>query len=120
MSTDNVKRAKADLETALKELSVLGVRLGPFGPALDPPAVTVGPPSITWDGYSPEPRSAEFTVFLVSAFDDRVVERLIDLVEPTIEAIESVPNFVAGEVVPTNYVPQSLPCYSITASCSLS
>lgn len=121
MSIDLVKQAKADLEAVLKPLvDTLGVRNVPFGATVQPPVTVVGPPAIRWSGYGTDATEADFSVFVVVARDDRTIERLLDVLEPIVQAIETIAGATVGDVQPTVYAPAELPCYLLPVNVSLS
>lgn len=121
MSIDLVKRAKADLEAALKPLvDTVGLRSTQFGPSIEPPATVVGAPRIVWSGYGTDASEADFMVYVVVAWEG-AVDRLLAVVETVVQTIEaSVASATVGDVTPSNYAPANLPCYVLPVNVSLS
>lgn len=87
----------------------------------DPPVVAIGPPSITWEGYSGEPTSATYPVYVVVALDSRSIERLVDLAPKVAAAIAELTEAVVLRAEPNmfNGGGPALPCYEITVEVSL-
>jgi hypothetical protein len=81
---------------------------------VDPPAVVVGPPSLTWEGYGPA-AAATFPVFVVVALDERALQRLWELVPAAQAALEET-EATARSATPIvfNSGGQDLPAYEIT------
>lgn len=89
---------------------------------LDPPAVIVGPPVLTYAGaVGPEPVGGQFVVLLVVGQDDRSLPRLWSLLPLVTDAIESVPDAVVTRAAPGTWRNGGidLPCYEISVEMSL-
>lgn len=117
-----VSDAAARLTEGLK--TVEGVRFYELGNAtIDPPALVVGMPRLTFDTYSPgQVTGATFPVFLVVAMDDRAQLQLWELAEPVAEAIESISDAaVSGNAEPSLYLAgqSELPSYTFTVEMSV-
>lgn len=119
-----VREAAEALETALEAVPKLQVYRDP-GANVDPPAAVLGPPSLAWetygDGTGVYPTSATFPVYVVTAADDRSLERLWELVPEVAAALESVADAVTPTADPGAYNTGGvqLPCYEILAEVSL-
>lgn len=117
----SIVSAAADrLSTALK--TVEGVRLYDLGANLDPPALVLGMPRLTFGAYCPgQITGATFPVFLVVAMDDRAQLRLWELAEPVAAAIESVVDAAISGSDPGLYLAgqSELPSYTFTVEMSL-
>jgi hypothetical protein len=103
--------------------TVEGVRLYDLGATVDPPALVIGIPRLTYGTYSPGQISeVTFSVFLIVAMDDRAQLRLWELAEPVGEAIESVVDAaISGTVEPGFYMDgqTELPSYTFTVEMSV-
>lgn len=92
------------------------------GVVLDPPAVYVSPPSLTWEAYELDTAEAVFEVVLAVAANDRAVEQLYELLPQVTAALDS---SEADAVVKTAEpgVWQSgtvgLPCYFIRVEAAI-
>ncbi|GHG97592.1 hypothetical protein ACFORH_42995 [Amycolatopsis roodepoortensis] len=118
MST--VSDAAGVLGAALK--TVAGVRLHDLGDNVDPPALVIGMPQLTFEAYCPGQITAvTFPVFLVVALDNRAQAQLWDLVEPVAAAIEDVDGATIASADPTMYQAgtQDLPAYTFVVEMSL-
>ena len=87
----------------------------------DPPVVAVGPPTLTYDGYSGDPVSATYPVYVAVAVDSRAIERLVDLAPRVATAITDITDAVVMRAEPTvfNGGGPPLPAYEITVEVSL-
>jgi hypothetical protein len=115
-----VSDAAARLAEALR--AVEGVRLYELGENVDPPALVVGMPRMTFGTYSPgQITGATFPVFLVVAMNDRAQQRLWELAEPVAAAIESVVDATITSCEPALYLAGAteLPSYTFTVEMSL-
>jgi len=114
--------ALAALREALEPLIGAGIRLHPYGVPPEPPASIVGPPTLTWETYSSDPTEARFVVYLVAAFDDRAVDRLLELLPLVFAAVEGVPGATVDQAHPTTFTASGpdLPAYSLPVSFVLS
>lgn len=101
--------------------AVPGVRVyTDMGQAVDPPAVVIPPPSLTYDAYRPTPTEASFKVALVVAQDDRAVERLFALLDPVQQAIyDSEFAAMSAAAEPGSWGSNPLPCYLLTIEVSV-
>jgi hypothetical protein len=116
-----VSDAAVRLAEALK--TVEGVRLYDLGANVDPPALLLGMPRLTFSSYCPgQITGATFPVFLVVAMDDRAQLRLWELAEPVAEAVESAVDATIGSCEPGLYMAgqTELPSYTFTVEMSLS
>jgi len=74
---------------------VTGVRYyRQLGGSVDPPATVLPPPRLAWGRMGPEPTEATFTVGVIVDRDGREVERLEAVLQPVVDALESVPDAV--------------------------
>lgn len=115
-----VEAAAQDLETALR--GVEGLRYYALGDAqVDPPAVVLGAPALAWEAYALAPTTATFPVFLVTALDDRALERLFAFLVPVAEALDAVADAAVQTANPGTYVAgtQELPCYTLNVEVAL-
>jgi hypothetical protein len=114
-----IQDAATSLVDALE--SVEGLRAYSYGENVDPPAVLISPPTLTWGAYSGGPSAATFFVFLVVDVGDRSAETLWEFITPVAEAIESVRGAVVHSADPNvfNSGNAELPCYSFTVEVSL-
>lgn len=113
----SVAAARAVVEAALRTVKDVRVVLD-MGQAVDPPALVLVPPTLTYDVYGPGPDAASFQVPLVVAGDDRAIEtleRLLPLVE---QAIYDSDAALTG-AQPGNWGSPPLPCYLLTIEVSV-
>lgn len=73
-----VREAAEALEATLRTVTGVRVYRDP-GAALDPPAVVLGPPALTWESNCLEPTEARFIISAVGKADERALERFWDL-----------------------------------------
>lgn len=118
MST--VTEAAEALEAALTTVEGLRTYRDP-GANVAPPAVVLGPPLLRWEGFRAGPTSATFTVFLVTAADDRALERLWQWVPVVAEALDEVTDAATSTATPGTFPAggADLPCYQLQAEVSL-
>ena len=109
---------RAALKAALA--TVDGLRVYELGTPVDPPGGVVGPPRLTWEVYCDEPTSAQFVVYLVSAMNERALDKLLELLPAVTLALMAVPNAVVVEATPGEYPAGDLPCYAINVDVVLS
>jgi hypothetical protein len=118
---DNVDQMWDALEEALSGVEGCRVYQDP-GATLDPPALVVIAPLLTWDGYRSVPSEATFTVLLAVKSDDRANQRLRELRPLVSAAIESVEDAVLIRAIPgatPNGSGGALPSYLFEVECSL-
>lgn len=110
----------AALAAALGTVAGLSVYTDP-GVSADPPAVLIGPPSLTWDGYVSAPTDARYELILMVAADERANERLWDLLPQVAAAVDTVQDAVVRSAEPGAWTTGTteLPCYRITVETSL-
>jgi hypothetical protein len=91
------------------------------GAALDPPAVIVAPPMLTFGGPGSDPVTGQFVVIVAVPADERAHLRLWDLLPAVTAAIESVPDAVVTQAAPGSWRTGAtdLPCYEVQAEMSL-
>lgn len=103
--------------------TVAGLRVGRgVGVRLDPPAVSVSPPQLTWDGYGSDPTSASFVVPVVVRQDERALLELMKWWPPVVAALHEVENAVVRRADPGMWPAGSgveLPAYLITVDVGL-
>lgn len=115
-----VSDAADALMAALK--TVEGVRYHDLSTNIDPPALVIGIPRLTFETYSPGTiTAATFPVFLIVAMDDRAQRKLWDLVGPVAAAIEAETNATITTADPGWYPAgaQELPSYTFTTEMSM-
>lgn len=91
------------------------------GAVLDPPAAIVGPPAFTFGGPTSDPVGARFVVVVCVPFDDRAMDRLLELVPEVTAAVESETDAVTVEAMPSTWQSNqtALPSYEISVETSL-
>lgn len=119
-----VRRKALELQNAVLAIGGLRVSLDP-NELLDPPAVLIAPPRLTWEGYCPDgtPTTARFLLYLVlPAAGSQLVFDLLGLAELVAAAVETVP----GATAPTAYYGRwnpsattDLPAYLLEVEVSL-
>jgi len=115
-----VNDIRTTLNQALKGVQGVRVYEDP-GANMDPPAVLVGPPSLTWEGYGANPSSARIIIYLIVPADDRVLERLGDLITSVAGAIDDTQNAVVLRADPGTFTVggQELPSYEVLVEVAL-
>jgi hypothetical protein len=116
----SVSAAVAAIAEALS--SVTGVRYyRQLGGSVDPPAAVLPPPRLSWGGMDPEPTDATFTVGLIVDRTGREVEQLEALLQPVVDALESVTDVVVTSADLGSYPAGGveLPAYLITLEVAL-
>jgi hypothetical protein len=113
-----------DVRTALNEAlrAVEGVRVyDDPGANMDPPALLVGPPTLTWEGYGSGPVNARIIVYLVVPENDRVLEKLGELITSVADAIDDTENAVVVRADPGTFIAgsQELPSYEVLVEVAL-
>lgn len=113
--------AHAAFDSLLTTLRTTGMRVVPdVGQAVDPPALVVPPPTLSYDVYRPDPTGASFKVALVVAQDERAVERLFALLPAVVQAVyDSEDAAVAAPAEPGSWGSPPLPCYLLTIEVSV-
>lgn len=109
-----------ELAEGLSELP--GFRLYRDAASIDsPPAVYVGPPLLTWDGFDSDPTTATFTVYIVVPASDRAQEQLQDVLPAVATAVDRVPDAVVKSARPGIWKAGSadLPTYEMSVHVSL-
>lgn len=92
------------------------------GASVNPPAVLVEPPSLTWEAYSTSaPTTATFTLYLLVRSDGYALSNLEPLVLGVTDALWDVQNAVVTGAVPSNLPVggANLPAYILTCEVSL-
>lgn len=111
-----------DLRNLLRTEGRLRVLDGPAD-RVDRESVIVGPPSFAWEGLCDptEPTSMVVTVYLVTVFDERSVERLLAALPDLLLALASVNDATITDAVPGAYPTSGaeMPCYRLTAEMTL-
>lgn len=115
-----VKAAAEALEFALKTAVNLRVHRD-LGANVDPPALVLGPPALTWEGVCLEPTEARFLVYVVVRADEYALERLWALVPQVSEALDGVTDAAVRRADPGSYPSAGvdLPAYSIQVDYAL-
>lgn len=80
-----------------------------------PPAVALGPPTFTFEGYTSAPVSARVVVALVVAADERAQARLLSLLPAVTEAVHDHTDAVVLTATPGSWTTggSDLPAYLI-------
>lgn len=95
------------------------------GPAdrLDRDCVVVGPPAFLFEGQCEpdQPSGMTVTLYLTTQFDERAIERLLELLPPLLSALANVYDSTVTDVQPGTYPTSGaeLPCYRLTAEMNL-
>lgn len=109
----SVAELRRSLEDTLRTIPGVRVVLDP-GEAIDPPALVLVPPTLTYDAYFAGPTEASFDVPLVVANDDRAMKTL-ELLLPLVEqAIHDTSDAALTGAAPGNWGSPPLPCYLLT------
>jgi hypothetical protein len=86
-------------------------------------SVIVGPPVFAWEGMCDpdEPTSMTVTVFLIEAFGERAIERLLTRLPELLVAVAGVHDATITGADPGTYPTSGadLPCYRLTAEMTL-
>lgn len=117
----SVGDALGALYAALEGVDGLRVVRG-VGLQVDPPAVVVPPPNLTWSAMGDEPTDASFSVALLVAFNDRITEELLRWQPLVVAALQTVDNTVVTTAVLGSWPAgggTDLPAYLITAEVGL-
>jgi hypothetical protein len=100
--------------------TVAGVRVQvDVGQSVDPPALVIVPPHLTYDSYNPGPTEATFRVPLVVASDDRSIDTLEALLPLVEQAVHDSADASLTEAVPGSWGSPSLPCFLLTIEVSV-
>lgn len=83
-----VKEAAEALQAALKTVPGTRVYTDPSA-MVDPPGLVIGPPRLQWQTMCTGPTEAVFTVYVVTALNDRTLERLWELVPQVADAVDN-------------------------------
>ena len=87
------------------------------GATLDPPALLLGPPSLTWETVCSDPTSARFIVYVVVKVSERAMEQLWELVPEVAQAIDATTDATVRQADPGTW--KDLPAYEIQVEVSL-
>lgn len=87
----NVAQAALELQVALKTVRDMRVHTD-LAATVDPPALVIGPPALTWAGHGDGPNLATFIVYVIVPADERAPERLWELVPTVAAALENYPD----------------------------
>lgn len=100
-----------DIEAALR--AVDGVRVFALGAPVQPPALNVGPPTLTWGAMGPEPTGAVFSVAVMAPATERASETLYGLVEPVAAVLDALADVVVISAEPGEWTTgtTTLPAY---------
>jgi len=113
-----VINSKVQIAEILDAVSdIIGLRIDRTGLGLsDPPAFTLGPPSLTWADYSDTPTSTSYDGILYVPADDRAVARLLDFLPLVVAQIETVDEAAVTAAAPQTFRAGAtdLPAYRIT------
>lgn len=115
-----VQEAAEALESAARTVADVRVYGDPQA-TIDPPAVFVGLPRLTWDAVCNEPTSATFPVYVIAAMSDRVRELLPSLAIEVARALETVADAVVtrADALPFNASGSDLPAYELSTEVAL-
>lgn len=105
-----VRDAAHALATALSTVDGVRVYTDPSA-TVDPPGLVIGPPSLSFEAFCPDPTSAAFMVYIVTAGDGRAVERLWDLVRLVAGAVEAHTPGAVTSATPGSWGTPELPAY---------
>lgn len=86
------------LYVALEGIDGLRVVRG-VGLQVDPPAVVIPPPNLTWSGLGNDPTDATFSVGLLVANNDRITDELLRWYPLVVAALQTVDNTVVTTAV---------------------
>lgn len=103
-------------------LTAADIRCFYLGQSVDPPAVVIVPPLLTWDMPSSDPSEAQFGLALVVPEDDHMVLTLINYIERVGRALdESEHEFAMKQAAPGVFPgnPGELPAYRIQIEVAL-
>jgi len=89
------------------------------GQSVDPPALVIVPPHLTYDAYSPSPTNATFQVPLVVVSDDRSIDNLETLLPAVEQAVYDSADAALTEVAPGSWGTPPLPCFLLTIEVSV-
>jgi hypothetical protein len=96
---------------------IVGLKVDRTGLGLvDPPAFTLGPPSLTWNDYEDTPSTTTYDGILYVPADERAVDRLITFLPLVYAQIEAVEDAAVTAAVPQTFRVGStdLPAYRLT------
>lgn len=95
------------------------------GPAdrVDRDSVILGPPSFLFEGQCEpdQPSGMTLVVYLVTQFDERAIERLLDALPTVLGALPGIYDATVTDVQPGTFPTSGaeLPCYRLTAEMTL-
>lgn len=121
----SIQDAAAALRAALETVEALDKRVteDPGQAVTGASLAVIAPPIVSWDsfGRGAGPTAATFVVHLAVPFDQYATERLYQLVEPVVAAIESDPLFSVVSASPglLQQGGSQLPTYAITVDVGL-
>lgn len=115
-----VRAAAEALEAALREVADVRV-FRDAGANVDPPAVILGAPALTWEGVCLEPTEARFMVHVVVKANERALETLWELIPLVSEALDGVSDASVRRADPGTYPSggSELPAYAIQVDVAL-
>jgi hypothetical protein len=115
-----VAAAAAQIQEALDALEEIRTHSDPAA-VLDPPAVVLGPPTLTWLTGCVEPNEAVFPVIVVVRADSRAMDNLWDIVPKVVDALDSLPNVQVNNAMPRTWGvgDKEFPAYEVPASVAL-
>lgn len=114
----SARTARLSLIATLSTVDGLRVLVDP-GQTVDPPAVVIVPPTLTYDVYGPGPSEAKFEVPLVVPGDDRAVESLEALLPAIQQAIYDSEDAALTDAQSGHWGNPPLPCYLLTIEVSV-
>lgn len=110
------------IASALETIPDLRVFVG-IGQQITPPAAIVGPPKLTWSGYSQsgQPRTGIWSVYLTVPFNPAALDTLLGLIGTVTGAIENSTPAVVLSANPGVYpsLGGALPAYQIMVEMDL-
>lgn len=103
------------LVEALKGVPDIRVSTIP-GDDVDPPAVALGPPTWTYEAYTPDPTGTSLTAAVVVTKDTRAMERLAALVPLVVAAVHAHSDYAVIRAEPGSWPvgASELPAYLLT------
>lgn len=110
-----------ELKAAVETVPDVRAYLDP-GASIAPPGVVIGPPQLTFEGYSGDPTEATFVLAVCVAASDRAMARLWDLVPLVAAAVHThTEDAVVRRAQPGAWTAggTELPCYELTVETNL-
>jgi hypothetical protein len=87
--------------------------------SVDPPAMVVPPPTLTFDVYGPQPTEATFKVPLIVRGDSQETDDLLALLPVVAQAVHDSDDAALTAAEPGSWGSPPLPCYLLTIEVSV-